>query len=310
MPAPKPTTPTKPRRPRRPKNALALPVRAADAAPIPAFTPVPRVYNRHDGWTPERQRAFIGALADTGCVRRAAAMVNMAQTNCYTLRRAPGAEEFRKAWDAALDFGLGRLKDIAFERALEGELIPVFAGGKHMGFRRKRNDALLMFILRHYGKDEHGKRTTINYFSSRASAGSASGAEGAAEASATTVRTVIPGDGAGSREQAEAAAARLEHFAGVPLDDEAKDAIMEALRQCAAREQDAQAGIAAGGDEAADWLAADPGEAYVELPEHGTPWRGELLPPVDVEAPDPIEGEDAWQRLGQEGIDWVPAPRT
>ena len=56
-----------------------------------AFTPVPRRY-RHDGWTPERQVAFIHALADTGCVDRAARMVNMAQANCYALRRAPGAE--------------------------------------------------------------------------------------------------------------------------------------------------------------------------------------------------------------------------
>ncbi len=106
----KSATPTKkPRRPRTPKNSFALPVRAPDAAPVPDFAPVPRQYYRHDGWTPERQRAFIGALADTGCVRRAARMVNMAQTNCYTLRRAPGAEAFRKAWDAALDCGLGRL---------------------------------------------------------------------------------------------------------------------------------------------------------------------------------------------------------
>ena len=121
-----------------------------------AFTPVPRRY-RHDGWTPERQVAFIHALADTGCVDRSARMVNMAQANCYALRRAPGAEEFRRAWDAALDFGLRRLKDIAFERAIEGELVPVFAGGKLMGYRRKRNDALLMFCLRHYGQDAQGQ---------------------------------------------------------------------------------------------------------------------------------------------------------
>jgi hypothetical protein len=81
------------------------------------FTPVRRRY-RHDGWTPERQRAFIAALADTGCVDRSARMVNIAQTNCYELRRAPGAESFRRAWDAALDFGLLRLKDLAFERAI------------------------------------------------------------------------------------------------------------------------------------------------------------------------------------------------
>lgn len=137
---------------------------------LPAFTPVPRKY-RHDGWTPERQKAFIEALADTGCVTRAAGMVNIAQANCYALRRAPGAEEFRRAWDAALDFGLKRLKDIAFERAIEGQLVPVFVAGKLMGFRRKRNDALLMFCLRHYGQDKNGKRTTINYFSTPASAG-------------------------------------------------------------------------------------------------------------------------------------------
>ena len=28
---------------------------------LPAFTPVPRHYNRHDGWTPERQQGFIEA---------------------------------------------------------------------------------------------------------------------------------------------------------------------------------------------------------------------------------------------------------
>ncbi|KGB52210.1 hypothetical protein [Sphingopyxis sp. LC363] len=150
------------------------PIAAAARPPLPEFTPVPRKY-RHDGWTPERQRAFIAALADTGSVRRAAAMVNMAQTNCYTLRRADGAESFRRAWEAALDFGVARLKDIAFERAIDGYLVPVFVAGKLMGFRRKHNDALLMFCLRHYGQDAGGKRTTINYFSTRASAGAVAG---------------------------------------------------------------------------------------------------------------------------------------
>ena len=131
------------------------PVARADRPALPAFAPVPRKY-RHDGWTPERQVAFIEALADCGSVTRAAGMVNMAQANCYALRRAPGAEEFRRAWDAALDFGLQRLKDMAFERAIEGQLIPVFVAGKLMGFRRKHNDRLLMFILRHYGARMRG----------------------------------------------------------------------------------------------------------------------------------------------------------
>ena len=76
--------------------------------------------------------------------------------------------------EAALDCGLLILKDIAFERAIEGELIPVFSQGKLMGYRRKRNDALLIFCLRHYGQDAQGRRVTVNYFSTRASAGAAS----------------------------------------------------------------------------------------------------------------------------------------
>jgi hypothetical protein len=116
-----------------PSSMVPLPCKSRGgegaSPPLPDFTPVPRRY-RHDGWTLERQRAFIEALADTGCVTRAASMVNMAQANCYALRRAPGADEFRRAWDAALDFGLKRLKDIAFERAIEGQLVPVFVAGK------------------------------------------------------------------------------------------------------------------------------------------------------------------------------------
>lgn len=302
----RPTAPTKPRRPAAPKNRHALPVRAANAPPIPDFVPVPRQVHRHDGWTPERQRAFIGALADTGCVSRAARMVNMAQANCYTLRRAPGAEDFRRAWDAALDFGLGQLKDIAFERAIEGELIPVHVGGKLMGFRRKRNDALLMFCLRHYGKDAGGKRTTINYFSSRASAGASSGASAGAgaaagaEASQTTVTTVISGGGDGGAARIEAdnkAAALLNGFEGMALDDAARAEIMAALHACAAREQAldaAHAQNAARGFEQAAW---DSDEDYLPIPKGANPYVGTLEPPVLLEDLDLAEGEAHWTEL-------------
>jgi hypothetical protein len=311
--APKSAAP-KTRRARTPKNAFALPVRAADAAPVPEFAPVPRQYNRHDGWTPERQRAFIGALADTGCVSRAARMVNMAQANCYTLRRSPGAEEFRRAWDAALDFGLARLKDIAFESATEGELIPVIAGGKLLGYRRKRNDALLMFILRHYGQDANGRRTTVNYFSSRASAGAGAGAaigsqgaQGGAEAhaSTTTVRTSISGAGGPSDPHQDKAAAALDGFAGVELDDEARGAILAALHDCAARARALDEDKGAGGDLGFDAHAEDPDEPFVPLPADGFAWRGPLQPATTVEMVEPIDGEDCWQSLGQAKPDWL-----
>lgn len=308
--------------------------------PLPDFTPVPRKY-RHDGWTPERQKAFISALADTGSVSRAAAMVNMAQTNCYTLRRAPGAESFRRAWEAALDFGIARLKDIAFERAIDGYLVPVFVAGKLMGFRRRHNDALLMFCLRHYGQDAGGKRTTINYFSTRATAGAVAAGGGAgggvgatgvstastgsgqasldtngsgsiAEASTTTVRTVIHGPSAALGTNGggdvvagqDAAAALIEGFEGTALDARAEAEIGAALLALAARQRELDAAVAEDDFGAVAMQLDDPAVPLVRLGEHDSPYYGPLqMHPglVDADVDD-----DAVQRIGGEAS-WVSA---
>ena len=294
---------------------------AAEARPsLPDFTPVPRKY-RHDGWTPERQRAFIAALADTGSVSRAAAMVNMAQTNCYTLRRAPGAESFRRAWEAALDFGIARLKDIAFERAIDGYLVPVFVAGKLMGFRRKHNDALLMFCLRHYGQDAGGKRTVINYFSTRAGAVAGSGQEGGgggtsagtagavAEASTTTVRTVIHGSSnslgaAGRGDPAaaqDAAATLLDGFDGVALDAEAESEIAAALHALAERQRALAAAVDAGGPGAIAAQLDDPDVGLVRTDGRGIPFYGPLQAyegPADAGPVRRFAGEADWVSAG------------
>ena len=134
---------------------------------LPAFDPVPRKCKRHDGWTPDRQRAFIEALADTGSVATAARMVNMSSESAYYLRRKPQAGSFAAAWEAATAMGWRRLKDEAFERALNGQLVPVFTAGKLIGYRRRKNDRLLMFILRHYGPDgpaPTARPLTVNVF--------------------------------------------------------------------------------------------------------------------------------------------------
>ena len=68
---------------------------------LPKFEPVQRRY-RHDGWTPERQRAFIAALAEWGNVTAAAETVGMTPEGAYYLRRQPGAESFHQAWETAL----------------------------------------------------------------------------------------------------------------------------------------------------------------------------------------------------------------
>ena len=106
---------------------------------------------RKDGWTPQRQQEFIGALAATGSVERAAMQVEMSPSSAFRLRRSPGAEQFSAAWDVALQHAARVLLDTAFERAFNGSTEPVFdREGNRVGTRHRQNDRLLMFLLRAY----------------------------------------------------------------------------------------------------------------------------------------------------------------
>ncbi|MEO7827046.1 MAG: hypothetical protein ABIR60_07895 [Allosphingosinicella sp.] len=68
--------------------------------PPPEFTPVP-LRTRRDGWTPERQFAYLVSLAELGHGRRAAEAVGMTEQSAARLRRRPGAEAFNRLCDAA-----------------------------------------------------------------------------------------------------------------------------------------------------------------------------------------------------------------
>jgi hypothetical protein len=130
---------------RKNPRTARLPVPAGE---LPAFIPVPRRCQRHDGWTPERQRGFIEALADTGSVEAACRAVDMTTVGAYQLRRQPGADSFRAAWEVALQHGVRRVEDVVMDRALNGVEEPLYSYGKLIGTRRRYNDRLLMFILR------------------------------------------------------------------------------------------------------------------------------------------------------------------
>jgi hypothetical protein len=104
---------------------------------------------RADGWSPQKQRRFIEALADTGSVADAARDISMSVMSCYRLRRSPGAESFAAAWDAAIREASKRLVDVAFERAINGTHEPIIdSNGNLRGARVRHNDRLLMFLLR------------------------------------------------------------------------------------------------------------------------------------------------------------------
>jgi hypothetical protein len=116
--------------------------------PLLGFRPVPHKAARRNSIGPARQRAFIAALAECGIVTQAARSIGASMEALYKLRNKPGAEEFRAAWDAAVDRGVMRLEDCALARAMEGEERMVVSAGQHMGYERRFNDNLVMFFLR------------------------------------------------------------------------------------------------------------------------------------------------------------------
>lgn len=134
------------------------------ATPTPSpitFDPVPR-RGRHDGWTVERQRGFIAALAETCSVRHAARSVGLSDTNAYRLRRSPGAESFAAAWDTALEMGARRLADVAMERVIDGVATPVFHKGEQVGERRHYSERMTMFFLRKRLPEEYGDEKEVS----------------------------------------------------------------------------------------------------------------------------------------------------
>jgi hypothetical protein len=112
------------------------------------FTPV-AVRPTHNGWSPQKQGAFIDALAESGCVHEACAHVGMSRQSAYALRMRPDAQGFRIAWDAALDFSVRRLTDETMSRAINGEVVPHYYKGELIGEHRRYDNKLAMFLLRY-----------------------------------------------------------------------------------------------------------------------------------------------------------------
>jgi len=110
------------------------------------FDPVslrPRV----DGWTPERQREYVEALADSGVARYAAARVGMSEQGVNRLRRRADARSFDRACDAALRLGGRQLVSVGFERAIEGTIKRHYYRGEVVGEERVYDNRLLLALI-------------------------------------------------------------------------------------------------------------------------------------------------------------------
>lgn len=144
---------------RKPKFPETLP---ADALPddeaFIAFTPVPRLRRRRNGWTEQRQHAFIAALARCGSVAGAARAIGMTTRSAYRLLDAEGADDFARAWDEAADQGFARVQMRSLERSLNGDWVPIYRKGKLWRVERRHCDRLAIALLSSGGKDMDGHR--------------------------------------------------------------------------------------------------------------------------------------------------------
>jgi len=125
-----------------------LPDPLEDEDAIPAFTPVPLARGRHDGWSAERQRGFIVALARSGVVSSAARAVGMGATSAYNLRRRAGAESFAAAWDQVQDRARERALAFVVDQALHGTTRPRFYRGKFVGTVHRYETSMALAALR------------------------------------------------------------------------------------------------------------------------------------------------------------------
>jgi hypothetical protein len=116
-----------------------------------AFEPAPLRY-RSDGLTPQKQREYVEALADTGVAREAAARIDVSEQAINRVRRRADARDFDRACEAAHVFGARRLRSIAYERAIEGTLKGHYYHGELVSQERVHDNRLLIYLL---GKTEH-----------------------------------------------------------------------------------------------------------------------------------------------------------
>lgn len=120
------------------------------------FAPFVHVAPRRNSITPDKQRRFIATLAATGIVSQAALSIGASLEALYKLRHRVGAEDFARAWDAAVERGYSRLEDCALERAIAGEERPVVSRGKVVATWTHHNTGLLMFLLRARRPEKYG----------------------------------------------------------------------------------------------------------------------------------------------------------
>jgi hypothetical protein len=116
---------------------------------------------RSDGWTPERVRTFLEALADCGSVTEAAAAAGMTPRGAYALRRRARARAFHMAWLGVMNAVRHRLADELMARAIKGNVDLVIRDGVVVAERHRHDNALGLAMLKRLDQQQAMLREEI-----------------------------------------------------------------------------------------------------------------------------------------------------
>ncbi|OYX37657.1 hypothetical protein [Sphingomonas sp. 32-62-10] len=83
--------------------------------------PRPRA-ERADGWTPDRQRSFLTAVAEGHTVEAACRLVGLTHQSAYAFRRRAAGATFALGWQAATLLARDKIADVLLARALDGQV--------------------------------------------------------------------------------------------------------------------------------------------------------------------------------------------
>jgi hypothetical protein len=86
------------------------------------MTQAPAKAVRADGWTPDRQRSFLAAIAEGQTVERACRIVGLSVASAYALRRRASGATFALGWQAASLLARDAIADGLTTRALDGQV--------------------------------------------------------------------------------------------------------------------------------------------------------------------------------------------
>jgi len=106
-----------------------------------------RASRRSDGWTAERQAAFLEHLADGVAVEHAAHMVGLTPASAYAFRRRAAGAAFALGWRAACLIARDKVADDLMARAYAGQTVTVVRPDGSEVTRHQYDNRLALHLL-------------------------------------------------------------------------------------------------------------------------------------------------------------------